>query len=310
MSTTQSTSPACLGPRATTAPRRLRVPAGAWDTHAHVIGGGPDFPFVANRSYTPPAATPAQHAAMLDATGMAYGVLVQVSVHGIDNSLLVKALRERPGRLRGVAVIDADMTDAALLALRDAGVTGIRVNELFSGGGGAGDLAGLGARCAALGWHIQLALHGTRIRELKSVIERLKVPVVIDHMGWCAASAGVNQPDFQAVLSLVRDAGCWVKLSGAYRMSAQAAPYWDAAPDTNAALYADAAPFAQALAAAAPDRLLWGSDWPHVALTDPAAMPQPGALLDVLYEQLHGDESLLHAVLTGNPPRLYGMPVP
>lgn len=296
MSTTQSTPPACLGPRATTPPRRLRPPAGAWDTHAHVIGGGTDFPFVATRSYTPPAATPALHAAMLDTTGMAFGVLVQVSVHGSDNSLLVKALRERPGRLRGVAVIDAAMTDAELLALRDAGVTGIRVNELFSGGGGAGDLAGLGARCAALGWHIQLALHGARIRELKPVIERLKVPVVIDHMGWCAASAGVQQPDFQAVLSLVRDAGCWVKLSGAYRMSQQAAPY------------ADAAPFAQALAAAAPQRLLWGSDWPHVALTDPQAMPQPGELLDVLHDQLDGDEALLQAVLASNPPRLYGMP--
>lgn len=286
---------ACLPPGPTRPPQRLVVPSGAWDTHAHVIGGGAGHPFVAQRGYTPPSAGVDDFLAMLDTVGIQYGVVVQISVHGSDNRLLVESLLACPQRLRGVAVIDAATTARELAAMKEAGVTGIRINELFSGGSGAGALRELAARCADLGWHIDLALHGARLRELAPVLAGLKVPLVIDHMGWCAAQAGTAQADFQAVLSLVRDTGCWVKLSGAYRMSAMPAPY----PDTVA--------FARALVEVAPDRMIWGSDWPHVALFESASMPQPGALLDVLHDQLQ-DAALERAVLVDNPARLYGLP--
>ncbi len=286
---------ACLPPKPARPPQRLRIPPGAWDVHAHVIGGGAAHPFVAQRGYTPPPASTDDYVAMLDTVGIQYGVVVQISVHGSDNRLLVEALRAHPQRLRGVAVIDAATTDDELADMKAAGVTGIRINELFPGGSGAGELRELAARCAALGWHIDLALHGSRLRELAPVLAGLKVPLVIDHMGWCPAQAGVHQADFQAVLALVRDVGCWVKLSGAYRMSGMPAPY----PDT--------VPFARALVDAAPDRMVWGSDWPHVALFDEAQMPQPGDLLDVLYDQLQ-DAALERAVLVANPARLYGVP--
>ncbi|MDB6001231.1 MAG: GntR family transcriptional regulator, partial [Rhizobacter sp.] len=177
----------------------------------------------------------------------------------------------------------------------DAGVCGVRINELFAGGASADQLQRIAKRCRPLGWHLDLALHGHRLRELAPTLRALDIRLVIDHMGWCPAEQGVEQPDFQAVLDLVRMDDCWIKLSGAYRMSAQPAPY------------ADVAPFVRALAQAAPTRTIWGTDWPHTALTDPARMPDPGALLDVLSAHL-GDAAQLHATLVDNPLRLFGKP--
>ena len=223
-------------------------------------------------------------------------MVVQISLHDSDNGLLAIALRAHPHRLRGVAVIDASITDRQLAHMKEAGVTGIRINELFSGGSGAGELRELAARCAKLGWQIDLALHGAPLRELAPVLSSLTVPLVIDHMSWCLAQAGTGQPVFQAVLSLVRDVGCWVKLPGAYQVSGMPALY----PDTIA--------FAREVVHAAPDRIVWGSDWSHVTLYDAAHVPQTGGLLDVLHDQLQ-DSALERAVLVDNPARPYGCPV-
>ena len=291
--------PACPGPLPTTPPRTVKVPRGAWDVHAHVIGGDAVNPFVAQRAYTPPPASPEAYLGMLDAAGFDHGVIVQISVHGTDNRLMVDAVRSHPDRLRGVVAIDGSETDAALREMRDAGIRGIRINELFSGGSGAQMLDALADRCRPLGWHLDLALHGHRLHALKDVLRALDMTLVIDHMGWCPTALGVEHPDFQAVLELARLPKTWVKLSGAYRMSEMPHPF------------ADAAPFVRALMVAAPDRMVWGSDWPHVALKDAATMPQPGALVDALYLHLGGDaeaERQLHAVLVDNPARLYGGP--
>jgi predicted TIM-barrel fold metal-dependent hydrolase len=290
------TPPACLPAGPAFKPRHLRVPPGAWDTHAHVIAGDARHPFVAQRAYTPPPVSGDDYVAMLDTVGLDFGITIQISVHGTDNGPILKALRRHPTRLRGVGAIDGSESDAVLREMREAGVCGVRVNELFAGSSGAGTLQTIAARCRELDWHVDLALHGQRLRELMPVLRRLDVPLVIDHMGWCDSRLGVGQPDFQAVLELARMEHCWTKLSGAYRMSRQAAPYEDAAP------------FARALARAAPTRVIWGSDWPHVAITDPAKMPEPGQLLDVLADHLGRDDTLLHAVLVVNPLRLYGHP--
>jgi 2-pyrone-4,6-dicarboxylate lactonase len=272
---------------------RFAVPPGAVDTHAHVIGVPPAHPFVPGRAYTPPEATAGAYLRMLDAIGMTYGVLVQVSVHGTDNGLMVETLRANRARLRGVAVAALGLGDPAYAALQAAGVVGLRINALYGGGGvGLGDIARYGALCREMGWHLQLLLDARALPELAPRLAALPVPFVVDHMGHLPASAGVDDPGFQTLVSLVRDGG-WVKLSGAYRMSVAGPPY------------ADTAPFARALHAAAPDRCVWGSDWPHVATYGP--MPNVGDLLDLLADWVP-DEGARRAVLVDNPQRLYGFP--
>lgn len=271
---------------------RFTVPRGAVDTHAHVIGLPPDHPLVPERSYTPPAATPDAYLAMLDATGMTYGVLVQVSVHGTDNRLLLETLRAHPRRLRGIAVVDLALSERELAALKEAGVVGLRVNVLYGGGVGFDALDGYGALCREMGWHLQLLVDARDLVDLGPRLFRTGVPLVVDHMGHFPTSRGVDDPGFRALVDLVR-AGGWVKISGAYRLSVEGPPYRDTVP------------FARALVAAAPDRCVWGSDWPHVANWE--AMPNVGDLLDLLADWVP-DEGVRRRVLVDNPHRLYGFP--
>jgi len=273
-------------------PTRFTMPAGAVDTHAHVIGLPPDWPLVPNRSYTPPAAPPEAYLAMLDATGMTYGVLVQVSVHGTDNRLMVQTLRANPQRLRGVAVVELGRPDSEYRALKEAGVAGLRVNVLFGGGVSMDDLESYGALCREYGWHLQFLLDARELPRLAPRFARLPVPFVVDHMGHFPAAEGVEHPGFQTLLGMVRD-GAWVKLSGAYRLSG-------AAP-----AYAETTPLARALLEAAPERCVWGSDWPHVA--NWGAMPNVGDLLDLLADWAP-DDAVRHRLLVENPARLYGFP--
>jgi len=271
-------------------PTRYAVPPGAVDTHAHVIGLPPAYPFVAERSYTPPEAPAARYLAMLDATGMAHGVLVQVSVHGTDNRLMVETLKANRQRLRGIAVIPLGLPDRDLADLKEAGVTGLRLNVLFGGGVGLDQVERYGALAREMGWHLQFLLDARHLPEMAGLMARLPVPLVFDHMGHMPASAGLDHPGFQALLGLVRD-GNYVKLSGAFRVS-------DAGPP-----YADTIPMARALNDAAPERCLWGSDWPHVAAWD--GPPKLPALLDLMAEWVP-DEQSRRMLFVDNPKRLYG----
>lgn len=285
-------APLCAGPdpHPHTA-TRFKVPAGAVDTHAHVIGLPPDYPLSPERSYTPTPVSPKQYFTMLDATGMANGVLVQVSVHGTDNALMLHALRRQPQPMRGICVVDADVTDRELENMAKAGVVGCRFNVLFGGGVGFDALETLAKRIAPLKWHVQFLLDARNLPELAPRLVNLPVPFVVDHMGHMPTSAGVSHPGFQTLLKLVRDADCWVKMSGAYRLSVEGPPY------------ADTIPFARALVEAAPGRLVWGSDWPHVALKGP--MPNVGDLLDLLADWVP-DEGMRNAILAANARKLYG----
>jgi predicted TIM-barrel fold metal-dependent hydrolase len=269
---------------------RLTVPKMAVDTHAHVIGLPPDYPFVAGRSYTPPAATAQQYTDMLDATGMTYGVLTQVSVHGTDNRLLVDALTAHRQRLRGIAVIPLDCPDAERAALKDAGVVGLRLNVLYGGGVGFEQVEDYAALCREMGWHLQFLISAQALPPLASRLAKLPVPFLIDHMGHFPTTLGTDDPGFQTLLGLVRD-GTWVRLSGAYRNTVEGAPY------------ADTTPFARALVAANPDRCVWGSDWPHVA--NYGHMMQVQELLDLLAEWVP-DEAVRNRILTTNAHRLFG----
>lgn len=276
----------CPGPDpAPHGPTSFTVPAGAVDTHAHVIGPPP---YVEGRSYTAPPASPAAYLKMLDATGMDYGVLVQVSVHGTDNSLLLETLAAHQARLRGIAVAPPDLPARDWQRMRDAGIRGLRINTLYGGGLGFEALDRFEAICLDHGWHLQFLTDARALAPLAARISRLKVPAVLDHMGHFPAADGVGSPAAQLMVQLLKD-GAWTKLSGAYRL---------AGPP-----YAETIPLAQALLAAAPERCVWGSDWPHVANYD--AMPNVGELLDLLAAWVP-DAAQRDAVLTANAQRLYG----
>jgi len=282
--------PACPAPPAgQRPPTRFAMPAGAIDTHCHVIGAPPAYPMVADRSYTPPPASPDAYLAMLDEVGFQKGVLIQVSVHGTDNRLLMETTAAHSGRLRGVAVMPPDLPDRAYADAHVAGVRGVRLNNLYGGGIGFDQLERFDALMGELGWHLQLLMDARHLVELGPRLARLRCPWVVDHMGHMPYAAGIDHPGFQTLVRLVADGG-WVKISDAFRMSEL--------PD-----YRDSTRFARALVAAAPDRCLWGSDWPHVAQWRP--MPTVSGLLDLLADWVP-DEALRNRILTGNPARFYG----
>jgi predicted TIM-barrel fold metal-dependent hydrolase len=291
--------PGCPPPREPTRPK-IPPPPQACDTHAHVFGPAALFPYADDRSYTPPDAPLEKYLRMLDTVGFARGVLVQGSAHGRDNAAMLDALARHPDRLRGVAVADADVSPAELRRWHAGGVRGLRFNHFFRGGslhyrGGVPlDAAKvLAPVMAELGWHLQLWIDVKDLPETIPVLKAIGRPVVIDHMGRTDAGAGTATPAFQSLLRLVGDGGCWVKVSGAHRLSQRA-------PD-----YPDAHPFHEALVRANPDRLVWGSDWPHPRIE--GEMPDAGRLFE-LFQQWTPDEATRRRILVDNPARLYGFP--
>src|SRR5690606_1685027 len=214
---------------------------------------------------------------------------LQVSVHGTDNRLRRQTLKANPERLRGVGVMPLGLGDAEYRAAQEDGIVGLRLNVLYGGGIGFEDLASYDALAREMGWHLQFLVDARDLPRLHTAISALRVPFVVDHMGHFPASLGVSDPGFQTLVSLVRDGG-WVKLSGAYRLA-------DEMP------YAETTPLAQALIDAAPDRCVWGSDWPHVAHYK--HMMNVGDLLDTLADWAP-DEAVRNRILTDNARRLYG----
>ena len=295
MTQENSPAPACLAPLPASAPVRFTPHAGGWDTHVHMIGLPEHYPMVANRHYDPPPVGVDDFIRMLDCAGLRYGLLVQVSVHGTDNRLVLEALRARPDRLRGVAVIDADTPDSDLAELKAAGVVGTRIQTVAGGGVGPEHIDAVAARCAELGWHLQLCLKGDEFPALMPKLLKLTIPFVIDHMGWFDIAKGFGGEGFQSVLHLARNADCMVKILGPFRRSAGSAPWTDTLP------------YARALIEAAPERMVWGSDWPHVGIFETGRLPQYGMLLDWLYETT-SDPVLLRKILVENPARFYGLP--
>lgn len=290
-STTNLEPPPCQGPDPHPRAPHFRPPPGSCDTHAHVIGSPERYPFTPRRSYTPPPAPEEAYFAMHDALGIERGVLVQVSVHGTDNRLLVETLRRHPQRLRGIAVVAPDISEADLDVLDAAGVRGLRCNELFGGGIGLEAMETLAKRIAHRGWHLQLLIDGPRLLSASARLARLPVPFVVDHMGYIPAANGVGDPGFQELCKLLKEADCWVKISGANRISTQPVPYRDTIP------------LARTLVATRAERLVWGSDWPHVAIEGPIA--NDGTLLDLLAEWVP-DEATRNRILVDNPAALYG----
>jgi predicted TIM-barrel fold metal-dependent hydrolase len=272
----------------------------------HVFGTEDAYPLAEQRSYTPPEATLEDYRAMTAVLGINRNVFVQGSAYGTDNSCLVDALALSNGSARGVAGIDGRTSEADLRAMTDAGVRGARVNAASFGVRSlehiARDVQETASRIKPYGWHLQLFAHLDSVAELAPVLRNLDIPVVIDHMGMAKAALGPSQPGFDKLVELVCD-GVWVKVSGVYRVS-------DAAPG-----YANAAPIAKALIAANPERVIWGSDWPHTgkhanAKLDAAPRIEyrpldDGRLLSLLGDWA-GDDVALKRILADNPAALYG----
>lgn len=273
-------------------PRRWVPPAGATDAHCHVFGPADRFPFSPDRTYTPPDAGIDAFEALQDRLGLSRAVFVQASCHGTDNAAMVDALRRGGGRYAGVAMLDPAVTDADIGALHDAGVRGTRFN-FVEHLGGAPDLDvfwDVVERVRPFGWHVVLHFDARDLPRHADLLDRMPCPYVIDHMARVPATDGVDQEPFRALLALLADDRAWVKISGAERLTADGPPPYD-----------DVVPFARALVAAAPDRVLWGTDWPHPNVRH---VPDDGDLVDLLVD-LVPDEAARHRVLVANPERLY-----
>jgi len=284
------------------------VPPGACDCHVHVFPDSARYPFVRKRVYTPPPAPVADLDAYLSSLGLGRVIVIQPSIYGTDNTALLDSIDGLGlNRARGVAVIDDGISDAALDDMHRRGVRGVRVNLEMDGerdpGRSARRLRESAARVARLGWHLQLFCLADMAGALTDVLADLPVPVVLDHLGGVTAGRGLDQPGFGAVLELLKAGNTYVKASGAYLCS-------DRAPD-----FPDVAPFAQAAIAANPDRIVWGSNWPH---PDGARVPgrDPFAVLPFLPVGDADTLNLLGAwvpdaetrrkILVDNPARLYG----
>lgn len=273
-------------------PRRFTPPPLACDAHCHIFGPADRFPFSADRTYTPPDSGYEDFVALQDRLGLSRAVFVQASCHGTDNSAMVDAIVRGKGRFAGVAMIDDSFSDDDIKALHDVGVRGTRFNFVAHLGGAPepDEFWRIVDRVAPLGWHIVLHFDAKDVPHYAEMLERMPVPYVIDHMARVDATAGIDQQPFVQLLELLRDERAWVKLSGAERITAGGTPPYD-----------DVIPFARAIVEAAPDRVLWGTDWPHPNVR---AVPDDGDLVDFLAEVLP-DEATRNQVLVHNPERLY-----
>ncbi|MGA3127511.1 MAG: amidohydrolase family protein [Candidatus Korobacteraceae bacterium] len=280
----------CQGPNPDLTPPKFVAPPGTCDCAVHVVGPFAQFPLMSNRKVTPPEATAEDYRRVMAALRIERAVVAQPSFYGTDNRCVREAILASNGAWRGVAVIDPEISESELLGLHQAGFCGVRINLLMGGGPGLDGLDRIAERIRHLSWHLQLFLDAHDLPKIAQRLRRLPVPLVIDHMGYAPPAEGTGQPGFQTLLHLARE-GCWVKLSAAYRISAQPYPYEDVVP------------LVRALVEAAPSRMLWGTDWPHPAFT--ALMPRDGDLLDLLPSWIP-DDGIQKRVLVDNPAALYG----
>lgn len=287
--------PLCQGPDARPRKPKHAIPAGAIDCHCHVFEDQSRYPLVADRSYTPPHCPSADYLKLCSTLGIARTVQVNASVYGFDNSVtldVITGLGQR--RARGVAGVGPDMTDQELERLAAGGMRGARLSTSVKGYGGSELLETVSRRIKPFGWHVQL--HVGESRELAGLEPRLMAlptPIVFDHLGRVRGREGVESPGFRALLRIIRQRDdCWVKISSWYRLSDSGPPH-----------YRDMAPLVEALAAARPDRLVWGSNWPHPVWD--GFMPNDGDLLDLFCDWVD-DERLREQILVTNPERLYG----
>ena len=277
------------------------LPAGTVDAHCHVFGPSSRFPYAPGRKYTPCDAGVDRLFALRDRLGVSRNVIVQATCHGSDNRAMLDALRRSGGRARGVATLAPDITDAELADMHEAGVRGARFNFVkrlvdFTPRAVLAELAG---RIAPLGWHVVVYFEAVDLPELEDFFTALPTPVIVDHMGRPDVSKPIDGPEFNRFVHFMEaNPQVWSKVSCPERLSKTGPPALDG--ERNA--YRDVVPFARLIVERFPDRVLWGTDWPHPNLTD--HMPDDGLLVDHI-RHVAATHSLRQALLVDNPMRLY-----
>jgi 2-pyrone-4,6-dicarboxylate lactonase len=285
----------CIAPDRNPRKPRLALPKGSIDTHVHVFE--PGYAMSPARGYNPPDSTLADLKHLHATLGIDRVVFTQPSVYGTDNSAILDGMaalnRETPNRARSVVAVDLDVSDAELQQMERAGARGIRLNLDNKGGMPIelNDIPELEARMKPLKWHLEFLFPGKDILELMPVFKKLTVPMSIAHFAYQPATAGVGAPGFQALVALMKTGNCWMKISGANRVSKGDLPPYD-----------DVKPMAHALIAAAPERIMWGTDWPHP--NKYAVNPNDGDLVDALGDWVT-DKALLKSITVDVPAAFY-----
>lgn len=289
-----SAAPACApfdpDPRAP----RLRAPPLSCDCHLHVFGPIERYAYSDKRGYTPPDAPLSALLRMHDVLGIERAVLTQPSVYGTDNSAILDAVAAHPDRFRAVVAVDAEVTDKELRRLHERGARGIRINLVDKGGqpySSWPEVEYAAARVRDLGWHVEFLVHVEELEDIAGELGGLAADVVVGHLGYMKTAKGIEHPGFRRFLDFVATGKCWVKLTGPYRIT-----------ERRAVPYDDVSPYAQALVAARPDRMLWGSDWPHPITK--IEMPNDGDLFDHFLDWVP-DAGTRRRILVENPSALY-----
>jgi 2-pyrone-4,6-dicarboxylate lactonase len=280
---------------------RFQLPAGAVDAHCHVFGPGAEFPYAPERKYTPCDASKAQLFALRDHLGFARNVVVQATCHGADNRAMVDACVASGGRARGVATVKRSISDAELQTLHAAGVRGVRFNFVkrlvdFTP---KDELLEIAHRIKPLGWHVVIYFEAVDLPELWDFFTTLPTTVVVDHMGRPDVSKPLDGPEFELFVKFMREHNnVWSKVSCPERLSLTGPK----ALQGEANAYRDVLPFARRIVETFPDRVLWGTDWPHPNLKD--HMPDDGLLVDFI-PHIATTPELQQKMLVTNPMRLY-----
>jgi predicted TIM-barrel fold metal-dependent hydrolase len=290
-------APACAGPDPNPRKPKLKLPPRACDTHAHIMGPKARYAYSPARVYTPPDCLLPDYLKMLATLGVERAVLVQPSVYGTDNTVMLEAMKAAGDRFRGVAVVADSISDAELKKLDAAGVRGVRVNIVDVKDRKPGTLpmdalTKLARRVAPLGWHMEFLMHADEFPDLDRAFAGFPVDIVLGHLGYMKTDKGLANAGFRALLDLMKAGRAWVKLTGPSRITT-----------AGGLPYADVVPYARALLEANPERVIWGTDWPHVIIKTP--MPNDGDLADLLSDWIP-DARVREQVLVRNPEKLYG----
>jgi predicted TIM-barrel fold metal-dependent hydrolase len=275
-------------------PLKFKLPAGSCDVHFHVFGPPHLLPYSDERRYTPPAAPLGHYLALMDHLGLDRAIMVHPSVHAGDLAVTYDTLKRAGDRLRGMIRADPKMTSEDYAELDKIGVRGLRFNFIEEHGGvfNVEEFESVCNHAARANWCVCVHADGATLADHANALRACPAPVVIDHMGRVDGKLGIDQPAFQTILQLMNESNIWIKISGADRMMSRGSSFDDVVP------------FAHELVARAPDRVVWGTDWPHSMVFNHNAMPNDGDLVNMLLE-LVPDETQRNRVLVDNAARLF-----
>jgi 2-pyrone-4,6-dicarboxylate lactonase len=287
----------CKAPDPNTRTPKFSLPKNATDAHCHIFGPGDRYPYAEDRTYTPPDAGLDKFKELQRILGLSRAVLVNASCHGTNNDPIIDAIAQSGGAYRGVANIDQSFDEKAIEKLNAQGIRGCRFNFVKHLGGvpDMDEFHLVVNRIKGFGWHVVLHFDAIDLVTHEDLLDNLPVPYIIDHMGRVPTKDGLEQQPFQILKEFAKRENCWVKVCGAERISSMGPPFTDAMP------------FARELIRIAPDRVLWGTDWPHPNIKE--HMPNDGDLVDLIPLMAETPE-LQQKLLVDNPHRLYGFSNP